>query len=150
MHALAAVPEAERHGPVAVDDAGNPFQRRYYNAVYRELAGACSIPNGVWNMKARHGRATEARQSGVLLEDASEHLQHSNIQTTKRHYITPSVETTRRLADARVANRKEPADQQASMGMPFTRKQNRKPEFPTSTVKYWRARRDSNSRPPDS
>ena len=67
MHALAAVPEAERHGPVAVDDAGNPFRRRYYNAVYRELADACSIPNGIWNMKARHGGATEARQSGLLL-----------------------------------------------------------------------------------
>ena len=116
MHALAAVPEAERHGPVAVDDAGNPFQRRYYNAVYRELADACSIPNGVWNMKARHGGATEARQSGVLLEDTSEHLQHSNIQTTKRHYITPSVETTCRVARARVANRKESADQQATWG----------------------------------
>jgi hypothetical protein len=66
------------------DDGGNPFQRRYYNAVYRELADACSVPKGVWNMKARHGGATEARQSGALLEDTSEHLQHSNIQTTTR------------------------------------------------------------------
>lgn len=111
MHALAAVPETERHGPVADDDAGNPFQRHYYNAVYRELADTCSIPNGVWNMKARHGCAAEARRSGVLLEDTSEHLQHSNIQTTKRRYITSSVETTRRVARARVANRKESADQ---------------------------------------
>ena len=97
MHALAAVPEAERHGPVAVDDAGNPFRRRYYNAVYRELADACSIPNGIWNMKARHGGATEARQSGVLLEDRSEHLQHGNIQTTKRQ-ITPNSAILRRVA----------------------------------------------------
>ncbi len=111
MQALAAVPVAERHGPVALDDSGNPFQRRYYNTVYRRLADACSVPKGVWNMQARHGGATEARQSGALLEDTSEHLQHSNIQTTKRHYITPSVETTRRVARARVANRKKAVDE---------------------------------------
>jgi hypothetical protein len=62
-------------------------------------------------MKARHGGATEARQSGALLEDTSEHLQHSNIQTTKRHYITPNIETTRRVARARVANRKKAIDE---------------------------------------
>jgi hypothetical protein len=107
---LAAVPETERHGPVVVDDHGNPFQRRYYNAVYRELANARAVPKGVWNMHARHGGATEARQSGVLLEDTSEHLQHSNLQTTKRHYIAPTIETTRRVARARVANRKKPVE----------------------------------------
>lgn len=58
-----------------------------------------------------HGGATEARQSGALLEDMSEHLQHGNIQTTKRHYIAPGIETTRGAARARVANRKESADQ---------------------------------------
>jgi hypothetical protein len=105
MRALAAVPEAERHGPLAVDESGQPFRRRYYNAVYRELADARNIPHGVWNMNARHGGATEARQSGAALEDTSEHLQHSNIQTTKRHYIEPNVETTRRVARARVKHR---------------------------------------------
>jgi hypothetical protein len=62
-------------------------------------------------MKARHGGATEARQSGALLEDTSEHLQHSNIRTTKHHYITPNIETTRRVARARVANRKKAVDE---------------------------------------
>jgi hypothetical protein len=107
MRALAAVPEGERRGPVAVDDKGLPFHRRHYNALYRELADARGLPKGVWNMNARHGGATEARQSGVLLEDTSEHLQHSNLQTTKRHYITPNIETTRRVARARVASRKK-------------------------------------------
>jgi hypothetical protein len=106
--ALAAVPETERHGPVAIDEAGLPFQRRYYVALYRELADARSVPKGVWNMNARHGGATEARQSGVALEDTSEHLQHSNIQTTKRHYVAPNIETTRRVARARVASRTKP------------------------------------------
>lgn len=34
--ALAAVPEVERHGPVAVAERGGPFQRRHYNALYRD------------------------------------------------------------------------------------------------------------------
>jgi hypothetical protein len=105
VRALAAVPNEERHGPVAIDNAGNPFRPRYYNALYRNLANARGVPTGVWNMKARHGGATEARQSGVLLEDTSEHLQHSNLQTTKRHYVEPNIETTRRVARARVAHR---------------------------------------------
>jgi hypothetical protein len=105
MRALAAVPEAQRRGPVAIDDTGNPFHPRYYNALYRKLADARGVPKGVWNMHARHGGATEARLSGVLLEDTSEHLQNSNLQTTKRHYIAPNIETTRRVARARVASR---------------------------------------------
>jgi hypothetical protein len=108
MHALAAVPEAERRGPVILDDAGLPFFRRHYVDLYRQLADARGVPKGVWNMNARHGGATEARQSGVPLEDTSEHLQHSNIQTTKRHYIAPNIETTRRVARARVASRVKP------------------------------------------
>lgn len=111
MRALSAVPAGERLGPVAIDERGKPFQRRYYNALYRDLADARGVPKSVWNMNARHDGATEARQSGVLLEDTSEHLQHSNLQTTKRHYIAPSVETIRRVARARVANRKKPVEE---------------------------------------
>jgi hypothetical protein len=105
VRALAAVPETERNGAVAIDNTGSPFHARYYNALYRELANCRGVPRGVWNMNARHGGATEARQSGVPLEDTSEHLQHSNLQTTKRHYVQPNIETTRRVARARVAHR---------------------------------------------
>ena len=107
MRALASVPEAERRGAVAIDDAGHPFNKRHYQTLYRELADSRAVPKGVWNMNARHGGATEARQSGVPLEDTSEHLQHSNLQTTKRHYVEPNIETTRRVARARVAHREK-------------------------------------------
>ena len=52
-------------------------------------------------MQARHGGATEAKQSSALLEDTSQYLQHTNIQMTKHHYVSPSVETTRRVARVR-------------------------------------------------
>jgi hypothetical protein len=43
MRALATVPETERHGPVAIDDAGYPIKRRYYNELYRELPNAPGV-----------------------------------------------------------------------------------------------------------
>jgi len=55
-------------------------------------------------MHARHGGATEAQQAGVDL-DIAEHAQHSDINTTRKHYIVPSVETSRRVARQRVAHR---------------------------------------------
>jgi hypothetical protein len=103
--ALGAVPEAERTGPLVVDDGGLPVRRRYYQNLYREVADAAKVPGEVWNMRARHGGTTEARQAGVDLADVAEHAQHSDINTTRKHYIVPSVETSRRVAKARVAHR---------------------------------------------
>jgi hypothetical protein len=103
--ALAAVPEAERAGPLVIGDDGVPVRRRHYQDLYREVASAANVPDEVWNMRARHGGTTEARQAGVDLADVAEHAQHSDINTTRKHYIVPSVETSRRVAKARVAHR---------------------------------------------
>jgi integrase len=48
---------------------------------------------------------TEAQQAGVNLADIAEHAQHADINTTRKHYIVPSVETSRRVAKQRVAHR---------------------------------------------
>jgi hypothetical protein len=106
VEALAAVPELERAGPVVVMDDGLPMFRRYYIKLYQELAVAADVPTAVWNMWARHGGITEAQESGVDIVDASKHAQHSNIATTTRHYIVPSIETSRRVAGKRVAHRR--------------------------------------------
>jgi len=101
MRALEAVPEIERQGPVAITDSAEPYKKRYYHRVYTELAQAAGVPKGVWNMMARHGGATEARKSGASIDDTAEHLQHANPATTKRFYVEPNIETTRRVARAR-------------------------------------------------
>ena len=80
---LAAAPFRKRNGPVVVDEHGNLFQRRYYNALYRELADTQVVPKGVWNMNARHGGATEARQSGALLEHTSSISSTANLLTNR-------------------------------------------------------------------
>ena len=102
--ALAGVPYLERRGPLVADDRGMPVRRRHYWDLYREVADAAGVPRTVWNMHARHGGATEAQQAGVNLADIAEHAQHTDINTTRKHYIVPSVETSRRVAKQRVAH----------------------------------------------
>jgi hypothetical protein len=105
MQALDSVPERERVGPVVVDENGVPLRRRHYQDLYREVANAAGVPSTVWNMFARHGGVTEAHESGVALVDIGKHAQHRDLNTTSRHYIVPSIETSRRVARARVAHR---------------------------------------------
>jgi hypothetical protein len=103
--ALEAVPLSERRGPLVVDESGAPVQRRYYRELYVEVARLAGVPKGVWNMWARHGGVTEAHDAGADLVDIGKHAQHSNPATTNRHYIVPTIETTRRVAAKRVAHR---------------------------------------------
>ena len=105
--ALQLVPEAERRGPLVVDEDGVPIRRRYYQDLYRDIANAVGVPRAVWNMFARHGGVTEAHESGADLVDIGKHAQHRDLNTTNRHYIVPSLETSRRVARARVAHRQK-------------------------------------------
>jgi len=88
------------------DETGLPMHRRYYQDLYRDVADAAGVPRAVWNMFARHGGITEAHDSGADLVDVSKHAQHTDLNTTNRHYIAPSIETSRRVANARVAHRR--------------------------------------------
>jgi hypothetical protein len=45
------------------------------------------------------------QEAGVALQDIADHAQHADINTTRKHYIVPSVETSRRVARQRVAHR---------------------------------------------
>jgi hypothetical protein len=75
------------------------------------VADAAGIPRAVWNVHARHGGATEAQEAGVALQDIAEHAQQADINTTRKHYIVPSVETSRRVgARQRVAHRQTKGD----------------------------------------
>ena len=110
QEALAAAPATERYGPLFTDENGRPVSRRYYWDLYRDVADAAGIPRPVWNMHARHGGATEAQEAGVALQDIAEHAQHADINTTRKHYIVPSIETSRRVARQRLAHRQAKGD----------------------------------------
>lgn len=103
--ALAAVPEAERTGPLVTDDDGDPVRYRVFYGMYVAVRDAAGVPANVWNARARHGGGTEARASGAALEDTADHMQKSDLAGTRRDYIGGNVETTRRVARKRVASR---------------------------------------------
>jgi len=48
-----------------------------------------------------------SREPGADLVDIGKHAQHRALNTTNRYYIVPSIETSRRVARARVAYRKK-------------------------------------------
>jgi site-specific recombinase XerD len=98
------------YGPLVTDESGTPVSRRYYWDLYRDVADAAGVPRAVWNMHARHGGATEAQEAGVALQDIAAHAQHADINTTRKHYIVPSVETLRRVARQRLAHRQGKGD----------------------------------------
>jgi integrase len=142
QQALASVPMWERDGPLVTDDNGSPVRRRYYWDLYRDVADAAGVPRSMWSMHARHGGATEAQQAGVDLAGIAEHAQHSDINTTRKHYIVPSVETSRRVELHTGRRRRTHRENSIS-----NRISNR---FPTGRVKCWRARRGFELLTPDS
>jgi hypothetical protein len=142
QQALAAVPASERMGPLVTDERGRPVTRRYYLALYRDVADAAGVPRAVWNMHARHGGATEAQEAGVALPDIAEHAQHTDINASttlsrrsRRHVGSPSS----------VAHRQGKAGQSVKLPFPTafpTR-------FPRDALSAWYSWVDSNHRPPD-
>jgi hypothetical protein len=46
-----------------------------------------------------------AENAGVALQDVAERAQHTDFNTTCKHYTLPSLETLRRVAKQRVAHR---------------------------------------------
>ena len=65
QQALSAAPEGQRRGPLDTDDSGMRVRHRCYQDLNRDVADAAGVLRAAWNMLARHGGATEARQAGV-------------------------------------------------------------------------------------
>jgi hypothetical protein len=106
MRVLAAIPLAERSGPLTVNEHGVPMTRRHYTDLFRELADAAGVPDAVKSKHARHGAASEADAAGVPEEDIARFLQHTNPSVTRKHYLVGSVERSQRTAQARLAHRR--------------------------------------------
>lgn len=111
--ALAAVPDADRTGPVVIDDDSLPMTRYRYVDLYKEVCEAAGVPAAVQNMLARHGGGSEGRASGASAEDNTRHMQKTDVQGAERDYIQEQgakLEISRRVIRSRVARRKKMAD----------------------------------------
>lgn len=98
LHALKTVPEAQRSGPVIVDESNaRPYRQRRFARRFREIAREAGIPDDIWNMDARAGAVTEARIKGASREDAMELATHTQA-ATNRHYDRGRMEATGRVS----------------------------------------------------
>jgi|SRR5215472_13842008 len=69
----------------------------------REAGCRCAADAIATSARARYGGATEAREASVGIEDIAEHAQHTDINTTRKPYLVPSIETSRRVAKQRTS-----------------------------------------------
>jgi hypothetical protein len=75
----------------------------------------CRVP---WNIHARYGGATEAREAGVGIEDIAEHARHTDVNTTCRH---DNAEISRRVAKQLTwaGEEGQPNEAENGIAMPF-------------------------------
>ncbi|WP_165901549.1 tyrosine-type recombinase/integrase [Ancylobacter aquaticus] len=87
---------------------GLPYKRRLYAAEFRRVARLAGIPDDVWSMDARAGAVTEALDAGADDSDVMNTAGHTQVSTTHR-YNRSSLKKTGRVADLRIASRKNSA-----------------------------------------
>jgi hypothetical protein len=107
MKALASFPPADRIGPMIVNElTGRPYNDNGYGATWRPFADAAGVPRSVWNRDSRAGGITEAWDSNAQEKDIQRLATHSDPAMTRR-YARNSLASTTRVADLRVAGRKQ-------------------------------------------
>lgn len=106
---LALVPAERRIGPIVIcEGTGLPYRRRFYAAEFRRIARLAGIPDDVWSMDARAGAVTEALDAGADDSDVMNTAGHTQVSTTHR-YNRSSLKKTARVAELRIASRKNGA-----------------------------------------
>lgn len=106
---LALVPAERRVGPIVICEGTDlPYRRRFYAAEFRRIARLAGIPDDVWSMDARAGAVTEALDAGADDSDVMNTAGHTQVSTTHR-YNRSSLKKTARVAELRIASRKNGA-----------------------------------------
>lgn len=94
--------------PLIMDEATDrPYAEHAYAREWRVIARAAGIPDEVCNMDLRSGGATEADEAGASPSDIQRALGHSDVKTTMRYIRSDALDRTRRVAEARLAQRKK-------------------------------------------
>lgn len=102
---IARVPEANRSGPVIVNErTGMPYRDQAFDEAWKRIRFRAGLPKTLWCRDLRASAVTEARQAGASLEDTSKVAGHARPRTTQV-YDRATVEAHRRVAAVRVAQR---------------------------------------------
>jgi integrase len=104
-----SVPDGQHFGPVIVDEtAGRPYDENRCQQEWRKVANADGVPQGVFNMDATAGGATEAKDAGANRSDVQPMMGHADPKTTTRYVRRDALAPGRRVATLRVARRARP------------------------------------------
>lgn len=94
-------------GPLVVKEQdGVPWEPTHFRAVWRELARACGIPDGVRNMDSRAGAITEAFAAGADPDGIRKGATHSTLGMTAR-YSRGDESAIAEVMQLRAASRKK-------------------------------------------
>jgi integrase len=106
MAELAKIPAEARTGPLIINPyTVIPYRQNTYYRLWKRIARAAGIPEGLWNRDLRAGAATEGGKAGAKIDDMAKQLGHTNKRTTAEVYDRERLEAHRRVARARVAYR---------------------------------------------
>lgn len=98
-------------GPVVIDeDHGKPYWENRYTEKFRKVRDAAGVPKNVWSMDSRAGAVSETVEATGSLEDARDLATHTTTKTTRRYSRGDGLESSRRIAEARVGNRTKKID----------------------------------------
>jgi hypothetical protein len=105
MQELAHIPEAERTGPLVINEAtGGPYVAKTFQGNWQRDFRAAGMPKGMWNRDLRAGGNTEASEAGARQEDRAKVAAHSEWINAKV-YDRDTVEAHRRVMAERVKRR---------------------------------------------
>jgi integrase len=108
---LTKVPVEARRGPLIVNTrTGLPYKSETFRDLWRKAANRAGIKATVWNRDLRAAAVTEGSQAGTPTDDLAKQAGHANKRTTARVYDRDRLEAARRVAQRRVAYRKENGD----------------------------------------
>jgi integrase len=94
------------HGPLIINpQTGFPYRQSTYYHLWKRVAKAAGIPEGLWSRDLRAGAATEGGRAGAMVDDMAKQLGHTNKRTTAEVYDRDRLEAHRRVARVRVAYR---------------------------------------------
>ncbi len=98
-------------GPVVIDeDHGKPYWENRYTEKFRKVRDAAGVPSNVWSMDSRAGAVSETVEATGSLEDARDLATHTTTKTTRRYSRGDGLESSRRIAGARVESRTKKTD----------------------------------------
>lgn len=98
-------------GPVVIDeDHGKPYWENRYTEKFRKVRDAAGVPSNVWSMDSRAGAVSETVEATGSLEDARDLATHTTTKTTRRYSRGDGLESSRRIAEARIEKRAKKVD----------------------------------------